>query len=63
MITVLAHGALGAADEIILIAVSVGFLILMGISFFMSRNKQIEDVDALPNPETPTDQPDHFRLE
>ncbi len=63
MTPILAHGALGAADEIILIGVAVGFLILMGISFMMNRNKLVEDVDAPAPEETPSDQPDHFRLD
>lgn len=62
MPTLLAHGALGAADEIILIAVAVGFLILMGISFVMNRNKHVDD-DDVPQPEITPDQPDHFRLD
>jgi hypothetical protein len=62
MPTLLAHGALGNADEIILIAVGVGFFILMGISFVMSRNKRVEDANV-PQPETSPDQPDRFRLD
>lgn len=63
MTPILAHGALGAADEIILIGVAIGFLVLMGISFFMNRNKFVEEIDA-PTPEDqPADQPDHFRLD
>ena len=62
MVTVLAHGALGAADEIILIGVAVGFLILMAISFVNNRNKKFED-DEIATPEPQPDQPDHFRLD
>ncbi len=63
MTPILAHGALGAADEIILIGVAVGFLILMGISFMMNRNKLVEDVDAPAPEQQPSEQPDHFRLD
>lgn len=59
---VLAHGALGAADEIILIAVAVGFFILMGISFVKSRNKQVDQGDV-PTADAASDKPDHFRLD
>ena len=41
---ILAHGALGAFDEVIFISVAAIFLIMMGISWFISRrNAQAEN--------------------
>jgi hypothetical protein len=65
---ILAHGALGPWDEIILIGVAIVFLIMMGISFVKNRNAAPEDVDAVPIQDTPdtvdaTGTPDHIRLD
>jgi hypothetical protein len=61
----LAHGALGPFDEIILIGVAVVFLIMMAISWMKSRSiAPDEDEDTLEPPASPTpDQPDRFRLD
>jgi hypothetical protein len=61
----LAHGALGPFDEIILIGVAVVFLIMMAVSWLKSRNIAPDEEDE--SLETPvsaaTDQPDRFRLD
>jgi uncharacterized membrane protein len=64
---VLAHGALGAFDEVIFIMVIAIFVALMGISWVKSRMTEVEfddedAVDVSPT-DTPTDQPDHFKLD
>lgn len=69
---VLAHGALGAWDEIIFIGVIVIFLVLMGVSWFRSRALQPDfdeppAVGSRPAPmnssEQTADDPDRFELE
>lgn len=40
---ILAHGALGPFDEIILLSVAAIFIIFMGISWVKSRNTNPED--------------------
>lgn len=64
--TILAHGALGAFDEIIFLGVGVVFLVMMGISWLKSRNVKPEfDDPNIPAEATSTDsaQPDRFKLE
>ncbi len=73
---ILAHGALGAYDELIFLAVAAIFLIMMGISWFISRRNAAKD-ELAPPIAPPTEQseslhtlhadstntPDRFRLE
>lgn len=61
----LAHGALGPFDEIILVGVAVVFLILMAISWIKSRSIAPDEEDiSLETPVSPAhDQPDRFRLD
>lgn len=73
----LAHGALGAYDEIIFMGISAIFLVLMGISWFTSRNALPEEPLPLADPQridnrvdapgdspaTAGDSPERFRLE
>jgi hypothetical protein len=59
--TILAHGALGAFDEIIFLGVGVVFLVMMGISWLKSRNMKPEFED--PAEATSAEQPDRFKLE
>ncbi|HLU11696.1 MAG TPA: hypothetical protein VK003_18625 [Oceanobacillus sp.] len=63
--TILAHGALGAFDEIIFLGVGVVFLVMMGISWLRSRNMKPEfDDPGIPAKVTTTEQqPDRFKLE
>ena len=64
--TILAHGALGAFDEIIFLGVGVVFLVMMGISWLKSRNVKPEFDDPTISAEaTSTDpaQAQRFKLE
>lgn len=63
--TILAHGALGAFDEIIFLGVGVVFLVMMGISWLKSRNMKPEFNDpSIPaKVKSPEQQPDRFKLE
>lgn len=46
---ILAHGALGAFDEIIMIGVAAVFFIMMGVSWIKSRSMEaISDEDEKP---------------
>jgi hypothetical protein len=60
---ILAHGALGAFDEMIFLGIAVVFLGLMGVSWFKSRNMP-EELEEKPadSPEEP-EAPDRFRLD
>lgn len=69
---VTAHGALGYWDELIFLGVGIGFLIMMGVSWFKSRNAEIEEgaegetVVSAPLPteeENPHTAADRFRLD
>ena len=71
---VTAHGALGYWDELIFLGVGIGFLLMMGVSWFKSRNATIEDENGIiTETETavssplPTDEAEHasdrFRLD
>lgn len=67
MPTLLAHGALGAFDEILLLAVGAGFVAMMVYSWIKSRNMEFDDpdspTDAPPDsPSTDSDAPDHINL-
>jgi hypothetical protein len=60
---ILAHGALGAFDEMIFLGIAVVFLGLMGVSWLKSRNlpEELEEkpADVAKEPEAP----DRFRLD
>lgn len=66
---ILAHGALGAFDEIIFIAAAVLFATLMGVAWWRARGDVVideladeESTAAEPTP-TSTEAPDRFKLE
>jgi hypothetical protein len=64
---ILAHGTLGAFDEIIFLSVAFLFIVVMGISWVHSRNNPPaeEEPETSETPAT-TDSaytPDHFRLD
>lgn len=64
---ILAHGALGAWDEVIFVSIAAIFLVMMGISWVRSRTAAPPDA-AIETPsatvETSTEnEPDRFRLE
>ncbi len=68
-IPVLAHGALGAFDELLLIAVALAFVIIMAISWLRTRNEPplLED-SATPStdnatPDQSDDSADRFKLD
>jgi hypothetical protein len=68
MHVILAHGALGAWDEIIFISIASVFIIMMGISWIRSRTiAPPDDGKAAPttpsNSDNPPETPDRFRLE
>ncbi len=50
---ILAHGALGAFDEIIFLGVAAIFLVMMGVSWFTSRNSA-QNTDLETNDTTAT---------
>lgn len=60
---ILAHGALGWADEIVFAAVIVIFLSMMVVSWFRSRGMD-DDLDT-PTPEQhkPSQSTEHFELD
>jgi hypothetical protein len=62
MITILAHGALGAWDEIIYLGIAVIFVGFMVISWLRSR-QQADDEPLEAEPLEPQQNPDHFRLD
>ncbi|MBC7811367.1 MAG: hypothetical protein H7175_09475, partial [Burkholderiales bacterium] len=68
----LAHGALGAFDEVIFLSVGFLFIVVMGISWVHSRNNPpVDDADSAEptadtdaaSPATDSAAPDHFRLD
>ncbi len=72
MITIiLAHGALGAWDEIIFLGIALIFIGLMGLTWIRSQTIKIEDEEE--EPQTPAHRlkkdkkaprtPDHFKLD
>ena len=65
MFTILAHGALGAWDEVIFASVAVIFVVMMAISFIKSRNidPDADDPTETVFSTTEQDSPDHFRLD
>jgi hypothetical protein len=65
---VLAHGALGPYDELIMLGAVVVFLVMMGISWVRSRNtrpefEQAREDDADKKVVEPRENPEHFRLD
>jgi hypothetical protein len=71
---ILAHGALGPYDELIMLSAAAIFLIIMGISWVRSRNtrpsfeeenqrEQPQPTDAQPADEPQGRAPDRFRLD
>jgi len=54
---ILAHGALGGYDEIIFVGVAAAFLVMMGISWFRSRNDEILDEGSLSEATSPEGNP------
>ena len=62
---IIAHGALGAADEIIFLGIAVIFIGMMGVTWVRSQNIDLEDDE----PETPVTKqpadtaPDRFKLD
>lgn len=61
---VLAHGALGAADELIFAGVVVIFLVMMGVSWVRSRSVDLDpETPPAGTPEDQPDSPDRFRLD
>lgn len=61
---ILAHGALGAWDELIFLGVAALFLMMMGISWLRSRSAPLDEPDNHEIPTlTPEQRDDHFRLD
>ena len=62
---ILAHGSLGAFDEVIFLGVGVIFLGMMGLSWLRSRNEADLPEEAEPTVENPDEQdaPERFRLD
>jgi hypothetical protein len=65
---ILAHGALGPYDELIMLGAVVVFLIMMGISWVKSRNtrpefEQAREDDAQSEAVEPREDAEHFRLD
>lgn len=65
---ILAHGALGPYDELIMLGAVVIFLIMMGISWVKSRNtrpefEQTHEDDVQSAPLKQGHEPEHFRLD
>ena len=65
MPVILAHGALGAFDELIFAGVGVVFLVMMAVSWLRSRNLPPEDeenVAAQPDSDAASQEGERFRL-
>jgi hypothetical protein len=65
---ILAHGALGPYDELIMLGAVVVFLIMMGISWVKSRNtrpefEQAREDDAQSEAFEQREDAEHFRLD
>jgi hypothetical protein len=69
MHVILAHGALGPYDELIMGSAAVIFLLMMGISWVRSRNTRPDFEDEVLKEENQgvdpekADEPDRFRLD
>ena len=62
--TILAHGALGAFDELIYVSIAVLFVVIMAISWLRSRSADVDEDDTPETPEARTpDTADHVRLD
>ena len=64
-IVILAHGLLGAFDEIIFISIAIVFVGMMGVSWFRSQQLEDEDFDPMAQPDVPEDNQadtNHFEL-
>lgn len=60
----LAHGALGAWDEVIFVGIALVFVVMMGISWFKSRNAEpIWEENQTPADAAMPDAPDRFKLD
>ncbi len=46
---ILAHGALGWADELIFLGVIIAFLGMMGVAWFRSRGMDYDSADLMPD--------------
>lgn len=65
---ILAHGALGPFDELIMLAAAAIFLVFMGISWVRSRNtrpdfEQPRTEEASPEHVENANSPEHFHLD
>ncbi len=62
---VLAHGSLGAYDELIFLSVSIIFFVMMGVSWVISRNtpQPPSDTPIEPHSHDQDSVPNHFPLE
>ncbi|MBZ0292224.1 MAG: hypothetical protein K8L99_06615 [Anaerolineae bacterium] len=65
---ILAHGALGGADELIFLGIAVIFIGMMGVTWFRSQNMEpdLEDEvepDPKPRRKGKVDAPDRFKLD
>jgi hypothetical protein len=65
MVVVLAHGSLGAFDEILYLGVAAIFLVMMGISWMRSRYQppRLDDPDETTTTPNEPDAPERFKLE
>ena len=69
MHVILAHGALGPYDELIMAGAAAIFLVIMGISWVRSRNtrpdfekEELKEENQRVQPDN-ADEPDRFRLD
>lgn len=60
---VTAHGALGYWDELIFLGVGIGFLVMMGVSWFKSRNAIIDEETGTETPLSAPSQTDLLQTE
>lgn len=62
---ILAHGALGPYDDLIMIGVSVVFIVMMGFRWIKSRSNEADFDEAEETADAPanTSDKDHFPLD
>jgi H+/gluconate symporter-like permease len=63
---ILAHGALGVFDEVLLIGVVIAFVVIMAVSYLRSRGSfEAESAPLSPSEPAPqeADAPDRYRLD
>lgn len=60
---IFAHGALGWFDELIFLGVAVIFIVMMGISWFRSRNMDFIDDDLMPVPKRKNSDDERYELD